>query len=110
MGQVGAAASTGPARGATPQPLTERVAGARGPQAGRGSTGPRSAGPAAGSPYFGWEVVCGASKCSNGGSQWLSVELLELNMQETREPYLVAPDGLWQSSGWIRGSWTLHLS
>ncbi len=73
------------------------------------ASGPRFTWPAAGSPYFGWQVVCGASKCSNGGSQWLSVELLELNMQETSGPYLVAPDGLWQSSGWIRGSWPLHF-
>lgn len=65
--------------------------------------------PSGGSPYFGWQVVCGVSSCSNGGDQWLSVELMELNMQETSGPYLVSPDGLWQASGWIRGAWTLHF-
>lgn len=72
-------------------------------------TGPPSyTWPAGGTPYFGWQVVCGASPCSNGGSQWLSIELLELHVTETAGPTLVSPDGLWQSSGWIRGTWTLH--
>jgi hypothetical protein len=39
----------------------------------------------------------------------LSVELLELNVQETTGPTVVAPDGLWQAGGWIRGSWPLHF-
>jgi hypothetical protein len=73
------------------------------------TSGPAFSWPSGGTPYFGWQVVCGVGSCSNGGNQWLSVELLELNMQETSGPYLVAPDGLWQSSGWIRGSWTVHF-
>jgi hypothetical protein len=73
------------------------------------ASGPAFSWPGGGSPYFGWQVVCGASPCSNGGDQWLSVELLELNMQETSGPTLVAPDGLWQASGWIRGQWPLHF-
>jgi hypothetical protein len=72
------------------------------------TSGPSFSWPSGGTPYFGWQVVCGVSSCSNGGNQWLSVELLELNMQETSGPYLIAPDGLWQSSGWIRGAWTIH--
>ena len=64
--------------------------------------------PSGGTPYFGWQVVCGASTCSNGGNQWLSVELLELGVAETRGPFIVSPDGLWQSSGWIRGDWAIH--
>ncbi len=64
--------------------------------------------PTGGTPYFGWQVICAASPCRNGGDEWLSVELLELNMRETVGPYLTAPDGLWESSGWIRGDWTLH--
>jgi hypothetical protein len=71
--------------------------------------GPAFSWPGGGSPYFGWQVVCGVSSCSNGGNQWLSIELMELNMQETSGPYLISPDGLWQSSGWIRGIWTLHF-
>jgi len=64
--------------------------------------------PAGGTPYFGWQVVCGFSQCSNGGDQWLSLELLEVHVTETVGPALAAPDGLWQSSGWIRGTWPLH--
>jgi hypothetical protein len=73
------------------------------------TSGPGFTWPPGGTPYFGWQVVCGVSSCSNGGDQWLSVELLELNMQETSGPWLFAPDGLWQASGWIRGSWQLHF-
>jgi hypothetical protein len=73
------------------------------------TSGPHFTWPSGGSPYFGWQVVCGASPCSNGGSQWLSVELLELTVRETSAPYLVAPDGLWQATGWIRGQWPLHF-
>jgi hypothetical protein len=72
------------------------------------TSGPKFTWPGS-SPYFGWQVVCGVSSCKNGGYQWLSVELLELNMQETSGPYLVSPNGLWQSSGWIRGVWPLHF-
>jgi hypothetical protein len=75
-----------------------------------GYTGsPRFTWPSGGTPYFGWQVVCGSNPCSNGGNQWLSVELLEVGVTETASPSLSAPDGIWQSSGWIRGSWTLHF-
>lgn len=73
------------------------------------TSGPSFSWPAGGSPYFGWQVVCGASSCSNGGYQYLTVELLELNVTETSGPSLNAPDGLWQTSGWIRGTWPLHF-
>lgn len=73
------------------------------------TSGPSYTWPAGGTPYFGWQVVCGASSCTNGGDQWLSVELLELNVQETSGPWLAAPDGLWAASGWIRGQWPLHF-
>ncbi len=71
--------------------------------------GPSYSWPGGGTPYFGWQVVCGASSCTNGGDQWLSVELLELNARETSNPVLTAPDGLWAASGWIRGQWPLHF-
>ncbi len=73
------------------------------------TSGPHFTWPTGGSPYFGWQVVCGVSSCTNGGDQWLSVELLELGVQETSAPNLVAPDGLWQATGWIRGQWPLHF-
>src|SRR5437588_4771383 len=34
---------------------------------------------------------------------------MELSMQETSGPYLVARDGVWQATGWIRGTWLLHF-
>lgn len=71
------------------------------------TSGPAFTWPGGGTPYFGWQVVCGASPCT-AAQQWISVELLELNVQETSGPYLTAPDGLWASSGWIRGTWPLH--
>ena len=64
--------------------------------------------PGGGSPYFGWQVACFANPCTNGGNQWLSVELLELNMVETVAPTLNAPGGLWNATGWIRGNWQLN--
>ena len=73
------------------------------------TSGPSFTWPTGGTPYFGWQVVCGASSCSNGGDNWLSVELLELNMQETTGPQLSA-GGLWDASGWVRGTWTLQSS
>jgi hypothetical protein len=73
------------------------------------TSGPAYTWPAGGTPYFGWQVICGVSSCSNGGSQWLSVESLQLNVAETSGPSLTAPDGLWQTSGWIRGTWPLHF-
>jgi hypothetical protein len=64
--------------------------------------------PAGGSPYFGWSVVCWNSICNNGGNQWISVELLELNMAETTGPTINATGGLWATGNtWIRGSWPL---
>jgi hypothetical protein len=64
--------------------------------------------PSGGTPYFGWRVVCGASPCTNGGNQWLSVELLELGVQETTAPVLGSWIGLWPATGWVRGTWTLE--
>ena len=65
--------------------------------------------PAGGSSYFGWQVVCGIPTCDEGGSEWLSVEFLELQMEETTPPTLSSPDGLWQSNGWVRGDWNVHF-
>lgn len=65
--------------------------------------------PSNGTTYFGWSVRCSFRRCTNGGKQWLSVELLELHVRETARPRLVAPDGLWQAKGWIRGEWRFHI-
>jgi hypothetical protein len=58
--------------------------------------------------YFGWQVICGANPCQSNYN-WISVALVALYVRETSGPSLVAPDGLWQSSGWIRGDVVLHF-
>ena len=60
------------------------------------------------SSYFGFQLICGANPCRSGVSQ-LDVGEADLYVQETVGPTLVSPDGLWQSSGWIRGDWNLHF-
>ena len=60
------------------------------------------------SSYFGFQLVCGANPCKSGLSQ-IDVGQADLFVQETVGPSLVSPDGLWQSSGWIRGDWSLHF-
>jgi hypothetical protein len=55
------------------------------------------------SAYFGFQLVCGASTCTNGVSQ-LNVGQIVLTVQETQGPGLVAPDGLWQQPGWDGGA------
>ena len=60
------------------------------------------------SSYFGFQLVCGASPCTNGVSQ-LNVGQIALTVQETQGPGITAPDGLWQQPGWVRGSWPVHF-
>jgi hypothetical protein len=62
------------------------------------------------SSYFGFKVICGWSTC-NGSTNpaQLTVESMNLIATETQGPSLTAPDGLWQASGWARGSWPLHF-
>ncbi|MGZ4229698.1 MAG: hypothetical protein ACXVTC_26175 [Solirubrobacteraceae bacterium] len=67
--------------------------------------------PTTGTPYFGWQIACFSATCTNGGLEWLSVELLELNMAETTGPIISATGGLWATGRtWIRGSWPLVYS
>ncbi len=40
----------------------------------------------------------------------ITVETITLVAQETQDPWLVSPDGLWQATGWVRGTWPLHFS
>jgi hypothetical protein len=65
--------------------------------------------PKAGTRYFGWRISCRARRCAYDGHQWLSLELVELRVRETTGPHLVAPDGLWRATGWIRGVWPLRF-
>ncbi len=62
------------------------------------------------SGYFGFKVICGWSTCDGSTNPaQLTVESINLVATETQGPVLTAPDGLWQASGWIRGSWPLHF-
>ena len=61
------------------------------------------------SGYFGFHVACGWSACNGSANPaQLTVESIALTATETQAPSLTAPDGLWQQSGWVRGSWPLH--
>jgi hypothetical protein len=73
------------------------------------SGGPSFVWPVQGTRSFGWRVACRLRRCRKAGHQWLSLELVEIHARETKSPDLVAPDGLWQSKGWIRGWWVLHF-
>ncbi len=59
---------------------------------------------------FGFLLVCGKKTCPAAGYTGnISVTQIALYVQETVGPNLVSPDGLWQSSGWVRGDWNLHF-
>jgi hypothetical protein len=60
---------------------------------------------------FGFQIVCGKSSCSGPNyDAYVNVSGVVLTVHETNGPYLTAPSGLWQSTGWIRGEWTLAFS
>ena len=56
------------------------------------------------SGYFGFQLVCGVSKCTQPAQ--LDIGAISLYVRETTGPSFAAPTGLWQASGWVRGSWT----
>src|SRR5450755_667360 len=55
------------------------------------------------SSYFGFQLVCGVSNCTQPAQ--LDIGAISLYVRETSGPSLVAPTGLWQASGWVRGVW-----
>jgi hypothetical protein len=55
------------------------------------------------SSYFGMQLVCGRGRCTAPAQ--LDVGAFSLYVRETSGPSLVAPVGLWQASGWVRGMW-----
>ena len=58
------------------------------------------------SPDFGWLLVCATNSCvggANGGG--IVVSQVSLYVQETTGPTFDAPYGLWQTTGWVRGTW-----
>ena len=57
------------------------------------------------SSYFGFQVICGWSSCNgNTHPAQLTVASISLHATETQGPWLGAPSGLWQASGWVRGT------
>lgn len=63
------------------------------------------------SKYFGFQLVCGKTLCDNSqNSGFIETSGINLDVAETVGPSLTSPSGLWQSSGWVRGSWPFGLS
>jgi hypothetical protein len=60
------------------------------------------------SNYLGFVLVCGKSPCTDAvGGGTITVAQIALTAQETTGPSLASPNGLWQTTGWVRGSWPL---
>jgi hypothetical protein len=57
---------------------------------------------------IGWFITCVASSCSDYAA--LDVGGIDLSVDESQGPWLNAPAGLWQTSGWIRNQWPLVFS
>jgi hypothetical protein len=53
----------------------------------------------------GWFIDCAWASCSSYVDLRVGGVALEVN--EDRGPWLVAPSGLWQASGWVRDGWQL---
>ncbi len=63
------------------------------------------------SPYFGFQLVCGATPCGKTHIAEMQINgTINLSVRETVGPSLVAPNGLWQTTGWVRGQWPLNFS
>jgi hypothetical protein len=62
------------------------------------------------SPYFGFQLVCGATPCGeNHGASLQITGTVNLSVRETVSPWLIPSSGLWQASGWVRGQWPLNF-
>ena len=60
------------------------------------------------SSYFGMQLVCGKATCTQPAT--FVVQTFSLYVRETSGPGFNAPSGLWQTSGWIRGTWPFVVS
>jgi hypothetical protein len=57
---------------------------------------------------FGILMVCGKASCTAAdGVGNMFIGPVELSVGETSGPWLSSPAGLWQSKGWVRGTWNL---
>jgi hypothetical protein len=62
------------------------------------------------SSYFGFLLVCGKPTCTElDGLGSISAAEIVLGVHETVGPSMTA-SGLWQASGWVRGTWPLGFS
>jgi hypothetical protein len=59
------------------------------------------------SSYFGFQLICGAAKCTQAAQ--LDIGAISLYVRETSGPTFAAPTGLWQAPGWVRGSWPFFV-
>ena len=53
----------------------------------------------------GWFIACGWSSCTQAAG--MNVGGVDLVVDESQGPWLVAPSGLWQASGWVRDRYQL---
>jgi hypothetical protein len=85
-----------------PLPNTTTLPGQLGSQAfGLGGSDPSATG-----TLFGWSIQCRSpAGCSNNGDL-IQVGDVRVEAQETQGP-TITPSGLWNSSGYVRGNWTV---
>jgi hypothetical protein len=58
---------------------------------------------------FGFQMICeGSSACPATGAN-LEVGNLAMNVEETSGPW-VSANGLWSTSGWVRGTWPITVT
>lgn len=61
------------------------------------------------SPYFGFQLICGANPCTTTYGSSISVAQVNLDVGETTGPTLL-PGKLWGQHGWVRGDWPLTVN
>jgi hypothetical protein len=61
------------------------------------------------SQAFGFLLVCGKTTCNSPNLGYINVLGVQLAVHETSGPTLTSPTGLWQTSGWVRGSWPFSV-
>jgi hypothetical protein len=63
------------------------------------------------SRYFGVLLVCIKTLCDNSQNfGWIATSGINLDVAETIGPSFTSASGLWQFSGWVRGTWPFGLS
>jgi len=60
------------------------------------------------SSYFGMQLICGKGTCTQPAQ--IAVGAFAFDVRETSGPGFSAPSGLWQTSGWIKGTWPFVAS